>query len=136
MLSESCFPVRDPSLSHETYLLEQTRVLSLFQSVSYLGLLASRANADFGICVGGIDTGLKLGFQKAHPLLAGLLNPIVGLFLTTVQNGALTQLFGTSCRSLGFPLLIQCSRITSPVRVLLCRVVAASAKAMLTRKSV
>lgn len=84
---------------------------------------------------GGIDTGLKLGFQKAHPLLAGFLNPIAGLFLTTVQQGVLTQLFGTSYRSLAFPLQIPCSTIASSVRVLLCRVVAACVKAMLTLKS-
>ena len=44
---------------------------------------------------GGIDTGLALGFRKEHPWLAAVLGPIAALFLTTVQQGALTQLFGT-----------------------------------------
>ncbi|CAF9911889.1 hypothetical protein IMSHALPRED_010618 [Imshaugia aleurites] len=43
---------------------------------------------------GGIDTGLSLGFQEQHPWLGAFLRPIVALFLTTVQQGALTQLFG------------------------------------------
>lgn len=43
---------------------------------------------------GGIDTGLSLGFQKEHPWLAGFARPIASLFLTTVQRGAFTQLFG------------------------------------------
>ena len=43
---------------------------------------------------GGIDTGLSLGFQKEHPWFAGFARPIASLFLTTVQQGALTQLFG------------------------------------------
>lgn len=44
---------------------------------------------------GGIETGLSLGFQKEHPWFSGLARPIASLFLTTVQQGALTQLFGT-----------------------------------------
>ena len=44
---------------------------------------------------GGIDTGLSLGFQKANPWFAACVRPIAALFLTTVQKGALTQLFGT-----------------------------------------
>ena len=44
---------------------------------------------------GGIDTGLSLGFQKQHPWLAAAVRPIVSPFLATVQQGALTQLFGT-----------------------------------------
>ena len=44
---------------------------------------------------GGIETGLSLGFQNEHPWLAAFLRPITRLFLTTVQQGALTQLFGT-----------------------------------------
>ena len=44
---------------------------------------------------GGIDTGLSLGFQKANPWFAAFARPIAALFLTTVQQGALTQLFGT-----------------------------------------
>ena len=43
---------------------------------------------------GGIDTGLSLGFQKEHPWLASFLRPVASVFLTTVQQGALTQLFG------------------------------------------
>ena len=43
---------------------------------------------------GGIDTGLSLGFQKEHPWFAGFARPVASLFLTTVQQGALTQLFG------------------------------------------
>ncbi|CAF9925280.1 MAG: hypothetical protein ALECFALPRED_003104 [Alectoria fallacina] len=45
---------------------------------------------------GGIDTGLSLGFQKAHPWLAVFLRPIASPFLTTVQKGALTQLFAAT----------------------------------------
>ena len=44
---------------------------------------------------GGIDTGLSLGFQEANPRFAAFARPIAALFLTTVQQGALTQLFGT-----------------------------------------
>ena len=44
---------------------------------------------------GGIETGLALGFQEEHPWLARIIRPIAALFLTTVQQGALTQLFGT-----------------------------------------
>lgn len=44
---------------------------------------------------GGIETGLSLGFQKEHPWFSGFARPIASLFLTTVQQGALTQLFGT-----------------------------------------
>ncbi len=43
---------------------------------------------------GGIDTGLSLGFRKENPRFAAFVGPIAGLFLTTVQQGALTQLFG------------------------------------------
>lgn len=43
---------------------------------------------------GGIETGLALSYQNEHPWLNSLLRPIVSLFLTTIQQGALTQLFG------------------------------------------
>ena len=43
---------------------------------------------------GGIETGLSQGFTKQHPWLATVLRPMTLPFLTTVQNGALTQLFG------------------------------------------
>ena len=41
---------------------------------------------------GGIDTGLSQPFQDQHPWLAALVGS-VRLFLTSVQDGALTQLF-------------------------------------------
>ena len=44
---------------------------------------------------GGIDTGLSKPFQQAHPWLATLLGP-VRIFLTSVQTGALTQLFAAT----------------------------------------
>ena len=44
---------------------------------------------------GGIETGLAQGFQDEHPFLTKILRPITAPFLTTVQQGALTQLFGT-----------------------------------------
>ena len=43
---------------------------------------------------GGIETGLSLGFRKEHPWFAAFAGPIASIFLTTVQQGALTQLFG------------------------------------------
>lgn len=45
--------------------------------------------------LGGIDTGLSLGFQEAHPWLATLLSP-VKILLKTPQQGALTQLFAAT----------------------------------------
>lgn len=42
---------------------------------------------------GGIQTGLSGGFEQAHPYLSMVLKPASQLFLTTVQKGALTQLF-------------------------------------------
>ena len=44
---------------------------------------------------GGIDTGLSQPFQQAHPWLAMLLGP-VRIFLTSVQTGALMQLFAAT----------------------------------------
>ncbi len=44
---------------------------------------------------GGIDTGLYLGFQAAHPWLAMMLRPAIP-FLKTPQQGALTQLFAAT----------------------------------------
>ena len=44
---------------------------------------------------GGIDTGLSIGFQEAHPWLATLLSPVKYL-LKTPQEGALTQLFAAT----------------------------------------
>ena len=43
---------------------------------------------------GGIQTGLSEGFEKQNPWFAACFRPIVSRFLTTVQQGALTQLFG------------------------------------------
>ena len=44
---------------------------------------------------GAIDTGLSQPFQQAHPWLATLAGP-VRMFLTSVQTGALTQLFAAT----------------------------------------
>ena len=44
---------------------------------------------------GGIDTGLSIGFQEAHPWLAYIFHPAIWI-LKTPQEGALTQLFAAT----------------------------------------
>ena len=49
----------------------------------------------FAVHPGGIETGLSQGFEKEHPYFAAFARPIAAVFLTTVQQGALTQIYST-----------------------------------------